>query len=142
MSINFTTAKNLVEIKMQRNDTLIELLNVESEILKKGILINYRHVENNKGKVELIKKINDIEAQQMEVYCPLRQELVKDLTDQVNNNSMDLKDLYGTVVELKNKCSELLLQIRDLNSQIPSQTVVTNYKIPMKVDNCHGFSSN
>lgn len=142
MSFTFTTAKNLVEIKIQRNNTLIDLLETESNILKKSILVNYRLVENNKEKIELIKKINEVELQQTQTYCSMRQDLVKDLTEQVNNNSADIKGLYEEILNLKNNCSKFLTQIKELNDQIPNQTIVTNYKVPVKLDNCHGFETN
>jgi hypothetical protein len=137
MSFNFTTAQSLVDIKIQRNNALIELLDTESKILKKGMVINYRWVEHNKEKVDLIKKINDIETQQLQIYCPVRQDAVKDLTEQVNVIDVDIKNTHEEIKKLQIKCQELLVQIRELNSQIPNQTIVTNYRVPLKNDNCH-----
>ncbi len=137
MSINFTTARDLVETKIRRNNALIDLLEAESNILKKSILINYRLSENNRKNVELIKEINAIESKQTQTYCQTREILIKDLTQQVNNNEPDIKTLYEDIIELKKKCYILTIQIKDLNDKIPDQTVVTNCTIPIKINGCH-----
>ena len=59
MSLNFTTALELVETKIQRNNVFIDLLETESSILKKSILVFYRLIEHNNKNTDLIKKIID-----------------------------------------------------------------------------------
>jgi len=143
MSLVFTTAQELVDIKIQRNNTLIEILELEACILKKVILINYRWVEHNKEKIELIKEINKIEEQQKKIYCPIRQEEVLGLTNKVNFVNIDVKGLNEQVTELKKKCKILLNKLHELNMKIPNQTVVTNYKIPLNNQyDCHGNKLN
>lgn len=136
MSINFTTARDLVETKIRRNIAIIHLLNAESDILKKNILISYRMTENNQKNIVLIEEINKIEAEQTQTYCQTRETAIKNLTERVNNNKPDIKTLYEDINVLKNKCYAISIQIKNLNDQIPDQTIVANYSMPIKMDNC------
>ncbi len=128
-SITFTTAQELVDIKIQRNNVLIELLETESRILKNGISINFRWVEHNNEKIKLIKKINEVEEQQRQLYCPIRQSEVIMLTNEVNIIDVDIAKQTDSIKTLQEKCTELLKQMQNLNGQIPEQTMVTNYRV-------------
>ncbi len=132
MNINFTTARDFVETKINRNISLIDLLSFETIILQKSILINYRMVENNNKNIELIEKINKIESEQTQTYCPIREDMIKNLTEQVNNNSPNIKNLCEEIIEIKTKCLDLLVKIDELNKQIPDQQLITNYKMYIK----------
>lgn len=136
-SFVFTTAKDLVDIKIERNNTLIKLLEMESIILKKGILINYRWAEHNKEKVALIQQINAIEEKQREIYCSVRQSEVAALTAKVNQVSVDTESLILDIKKAQDKCKELLIKMNELNAQIPHQTIVTNYKMVNDQQDCH-----
>jgi hypothetical protein len=136
MNWNFTTARDLVDLKIKRNEALIELFDTESIILKKGILINYRWVLHNEEKVKLINEINEIENKQRDLYCPDRQELIKNLTERVNEISVDIQTLQNEIFEAQQKCRTLLEDINNYNSKIPHQTIVTNYRIPIVQNKC------
>ena len=142
MSLNFTTALELVETKIQRNNVFIDLLETESSILKKSILVFYRLIEHNNKNTDLIKKINQIEAQQTQTYCQIRQEQVSNLTEQINSGNPNFEDLYEDIAALKVKCQNYMILIDELNTKIPDQTIVTNYKIPIKLDNCREVKKN
>ncbi len=137
--VEFTTASGLVDIKIERNKALIDLLDSESSVLKKGILINYRWVEHNTKKIKLIEEINTIEEKQRQFYCPTRQEEIASLTNRVNTENADIMGLINDINILKEKCTLLLTKIYQLNAQIPDQIVVTNYRVAGgELSDCHG----
>lgn len=144
MSFNFTTAYDLVEIKLNRNNAIKELMETEIIILQKRILINHRLVKNTNWKIGLIDSINEYEEQQKFEYCLDRESVIADLTNQVNEASTntDMLPLCEDITKLMDKVGVLLTKINELNAQIPDQTIITNYKFSSrtaaaKPSDCH-----
>jgi methyl-accepting chemotaxis protein len=139
MSYSFTTAKDLIEIKIQYNKLITELLKTENDILKHEIIIRYRISENNINKIKNIEKINDIESQQLDKYDLNKEDEISVLTESINNSSIEVNSLIQEIKNLKNKILDLSTQINNVKNKIPERTVVTNFKFVMydPNDNCH-----
>jgi hypothetical protein len=129
MSIEFSTANVLIELKEKRNLCLIELLKIEEIILYKEIKMRSIIINFNKSKIEKIMEINDIENKQKLNYDLIRESKIEMLTNEINDSSYDLDEIKKEIHDYKLKCEQLIKHINYLNSQIPDKTIVTNVKI-------------
>ena len=128
MSLEFTTATELVKLKIEKNKKMIELLDTENKILKKEMLLRYKLVEFNNERIKDIEKINDIEKQQLNNYSLVRESEVSVIIDIINNAKIDVQDIISTRAQLYNDKNTLMREIQTLESQIPEKTMVTNLK--------------
>lgn len=117
----------VVEIKILRNQLLLQCLSVHNQALKKNMVAMYRLVEVNNTKIKNIKQINDLEAVQRGEYSLTREHKISTLTNLVNDAEAQLDDIYEEIKGLKEKWCDLLDQINDLEKKIPDNVTIFNY---------------
>lgn len=139
MSIEYSTAENLIQIKQERNNCLIELLKIEEKMLQQNMYKNQLIINFNKKRIEEIHKINKIEDLQKKKYSLIRENEITMLTEQINLDYLDLSHMYKKTMEYKKKYIETLQKINLLNSKIPDKSTVTNVKFTVsnQEQTCH-----
>ena len=129
MSWDFSTAEELIVIKQERNNCLIDLLRVEGILLKKDMYMRQLIINFNEKRVDMIHKINEIEEKQKITYSLVRESDIAMLTNEVNIAELDLSAFKVDIIQLQMKYRQLLDQVGELNSKIPEVGVVTNVRI-------------
>ena len=137
----YTTAYHITRIKLERNENLIKLMNLESKISKLEMIIQYRRVTHNAKYVEILNKINDIERKQMYDYSIAREHEVRELTRQANDMTAEIDDIKNDILPLKNQFMETIMNIRTLNDSIPDNAYIIRDKpdIPEHKKKCIPF---
>jgi hypothetical protein len=140
MCYKFSSVSDLIDIKINRNNTFIELLDAQTKILRKQILINHRWALSNQKKQELLKQLNDIEEIQRSEYSLVLQEEIAKLVFEVDESTPEVDELTADIKKLQIHGAELLEKMNALNIQIPDKTTVTNFKVITGNDDCSGFT--
>jgi hypothetical protein len=134
--MEFTTAKDLIMLKKQRNLYLIRALYIEEEMLKKQMYMLQLIINNNRAKIDQINQINEIEQQQLSNYSLVREERVADLTNEINSSSADLEPMRVKLNNLAAQYAATIAEITTLNTKIPQTTIVTNVKVYTDQGSC------
>ncbi len=134
--MEFTTAKDLIMLKKQRNLYLIRALYIEEEMLKKQMYMLQLIINNNRAKIDQINQINEIEQQQLSNYSLVREERVADLTNEINSSSADLEPMRVKLNILAAQYAATIAEITTLNTKIPQTTIVTNVKVYTDQGSC------
>lgn len=137
--MNVTTAEPLVLTKIERNNTIIDLLDLSNDYLDNYIILFHRYrIVNNKRK-DLIQKINELENKQRIFYSVNIESDIASLTNQVNDISADVLIYEKNICDLKDKISITNKKISDLNRQIPNTCVVTNFAFKISNNSCRSL---
>lgn len=134
--MEFSTAKDLILLKKQRNVCLMRALHIEDEMLKKQMYMLQLIINNNREKTEKIKEINLIEDQQQNNYSLLREERVATLTDEVNSSVADLSSIQAKLGVLGEQYAKTIASIEMLSARIPDTAIVTNVRMHPNQDTC------
>lgn len=116
----FTTANPYVLQKIKRNDMMINSLELQNTILQKEILLNYRTSEVNLKKIDIIKKINNIESKQLQNFLQQNEEVTRDMYTETNElHVQNYENLKNEIIDLHIKCGKMLQDVIKLNDEIP-----------------------
>jgi hypothetical protein len=127
MIYTYTTAKELIDFKIQRNNLFLELIEIENKIIKLDMIIKYRALNYNSERVKMIQTINDIEKNQLKEYSLERESEVNKLIEDISK-PCEVESIKKEINELRIEYSKQLLKIEEINSKIPLRGVVTNFK--------------
>lgn len=122
----------ITALKIDQNNDVMALLALESNILKKGILINYRWIQHNEHKIGLIQSINALEEQQKIHYCRLREIAIHELVARVNACEVDVGELQQQIFALSEEGRVLMAEIAKKNAKIPDVFIVRNFILRQK----------
>ncbi len=138
MTHYFTTAKNLVERKLQYNKLIVDLLYIESNILTREIIIRQKIASNHANKINNINKIIRLETEQLNNYDLSKEGEILNLTNIVNDSKNDVGILTKEIADLKKDILDLSEKIVKLGETIPEKITITNVKIvaPNLGENC------
>ena len=127
--MNFTTANSMVKIKIERNDTIKTVLELENKIAKLEMVIKYRLLKHNSIYIEILDKINDIEKNQLYEYSLYREDQVTKLTNDINQMNYGIADIKKEINELKTNYNKMINRVLELDKSIPDYRLITNVKI-------------
>ncbi len=127
MIYTYSTAKEMIDFKIERNNLFLELIEIENKIIKSDMIIKYRALKYNSERVEMIQKINDIEKNQLKEYSLERESEVNKLIEDISK-PCDVESIKKEINDLRVQYSQQLLKIEEINSKIPHRGVVTNFK--------------
>lgn len=133
--IKFSTANEFVQIKIERNKTIIALLESQNKLVKLQMILFYRIINSNIKKIETVKSVNEIEYKQLNDYNLEREYEIGYLTNIVNETSVDTETIIEEINILKDNITNILEKIHILDSKIPDNEFVTNLTIKKKIDN-------
>lgn len=125
----FTTANDMIKLKIKRNFNILEMLELESKISKLEMLIRYRLLKSNAIYIEEIKKITAVEVKQLNEYSLCREAEILKLTYNLNNIDFNIAELQSEIRDLKNQCVAIMDKIDKLDANIPENGFVTNIRI-------------
>lgn len=132
----FTTMEPYITQKINRNKKMISLLETQNIILQKEILLNYRTSEINSKKIEMIKKINDMESTQMSTFDLKTEEITKSMYQQTNDLSVVNYDkMKAEIIALHKECEVILQQVNQLNNDIMKTYDYCNIEYTLSEDN-------
>jgi uncharacterized protein YlxW (UPF0749 family) len=125
----FTTANDMIKLKIKRNFNILEMLELESKISKLEMLIRYRLLKSNAAYIKEIKKITAVEVRQLNEYSLSREAEILKLTCSLNNIDFNIAELQSEIRDLKNQCIAVIDKINKLDESIPENGSVTNIRI-------------
>lgn len=125
----FTSAHTMVKLKIQRNRKIINLLEIENKIIKLEMVSRHRLLNHNNAHIQQVNKIINVETEQLLEYKLHREEYVTDLTNEINDTTLDVETLQSEINELKNQFKIITTEIKQINETIPVLTYIINYKI-------------
>lgn len=129
MSIEYSTAKEIIETKIKRNQEKLRLYTVEEMILDHNINIINDSKSIIKQRKDLIREINHIEEQQLQSYSLERAKDIEKITEEVNRLIKNEEKFLSRTYQLMVTRQQCLTIIEQLNEKIPNSSVITNYKI-------------
>lgn len=135
MLITYTTAKEMLNLKIQRNKLFLELIEIENKIIKADMVIKYRALNHNAERIKMINEINEIESDQYKEYSLERENRVNSLIEQISK-PCDVGLIKKEIDDLKEEYSHQMLKIQEINSKIPETGVVTNFRVTQEDTNC------
>lgn len=127
MIFTYTTAKELINLKLQRNKLFTELIEIENKIIKLDMIIKYRALNFNNERVKMIQQINEIENKQLKEYSLDRESEVNKLIENISK-PCDVGSIKKEINDLRAEYANHLLKIEEINIKIPQRGVVTNFK--------------
>lgn len=127
MIFTYTTAKELINLKLQRNKLFTELIEIENKIIKLDMIIKYRALKFNVDRIKMIQQINEIENRQLKEYSLDREAEVNKLIESISK-PCDIESIKKEINDLRAEYASHLLKIEEINIKIPQRGVVTNFK--------------
>lgn len=141
MSVNFSTAKGIVELKILRNNYITELFKLEDKILRKELKFRIALIDNIKIKIKKMDDMNIIEEKQKTEYTLSRENDILFLTENIKDldTSPHIETIKTEIHDLQRQIQKILFYIIQLNKQIPASTYITNFKCVLYDPNesCH-----
>ena len=119
----------MIKQKIKRNFNVLEIIELENKITKLEMIIKYRLLKYNDAFVKEIKKINQIEVQQLYQYSLEREAEIINLTNNINSLELNIKDIQNEINEMKNQCLFIIDKINKLDEEIPLSGFISNLEI-------------
>ncbi len=142
MSYMFSTADEITLKKIERNNLILECLELKSKYAKKEILIRKRQIDIVVEKSNLIKKINTYEHQQISFCDEDRAVMINELYIQIADIPAPfVDDLVKDMERIDETYRLKQVEIARLNSEIP--TVYLSYNVKFNAsgnDSCRSIS--
>lgn len=135
MIFKYTTAKEMLDLKIQRNNLFLELIEIENKIIKLDMVIKYRALNHNLERVKIIQEINEIDNEQYREYSLERENRVNSLIEKISM-PCDIGSIKKEINELSEQYSHQLLKIEEINLKIPQTGVVTNFRVNQEDTSC------
>lgn len=135
MIFKYTTAKEMLDLKIQRNNLFLELIELENKIIKLDMVIKYRALNHNLERVKIIQEINEIDNEQYREYSLERENRVNSLIEKISM-PCDIGSIKKEINELSEQYSHQLLKIEEINLKIPQTGVVTNFRVNQEDTSC------
>jgi len=137
--LTVTDAHDLVSKKILINRMSAESLRHQIECSKASIKLHAIIARLATKKLELIEKLTVVLERQLSNFDDLRQEECQDLYKYINELDEPAPEhlaLLKTVRDHDQAMLTLLPKIQHIESTIPKELTVTNYKIKRRVDDC------
>lgn len=141
-TFSVTDAHDIISKKILINRMSIKGLLIQGKLSKAKIDIEKIIYESCREKIKLIRELNEVFEKQLSEFCEIRQEECKNYYDDIAVLDKDLLE-NSKLMELFKDCKKYESELIDLGnrisyieSTIPSEKLVTNYKV--KLDNQDG----
>lgn len=125
----------MLDLKIQRNNLFLELIELENKIIKLDMVIKYRALNHNLERVKIIQEINEIDNEQYREYSLERENRVNSLIEKISM-PCDIGSIKKEINELSEQYSHQLLKIEEINLKIPQTGVVTNFRVNQEDTSC------
>lgn len=131
-SLSLSDAHDLVSKKILISNMAIENLNYQikfSTAMRKFQLLSAVIAQK---KIVLITRLNDILNKQLNEFCEIRQEECKNIYDEINQLDTPTSEMLSAINDCRKYEEDMLTlmpKIQYIESTIPPQLNVTNYKI-------------
>lgn len=131
-TISYTNAYNIITKKILVNKMSIELLKTQILFNKKSKFLQMQNMKTAEDKITLIEQLNSLFDKQLTQFSPEIQEKCMDIYKSIQTLDTP-SDAFMTAVnrltELTSIMNNLSIYIRQLESTIPKESIVTNFNI-------------
>lgn len=95
----------MLDLKIQRNNLFLELIELENKIIKLDMVIKYRALNHNLERVKIIQEINEIDNEQYREYSLERENRVNSLIEKISM-PCDIGSIKKEINELSEQYSQ------------------------------------
>jgi hypothetical protein len=122
MTLVFNTIEHFIQMKIDRNNLLLKVIDIQNIILRKRILLQNSIIQSNKIKYNILQSINEIELKQLNEFDPELHNITSKMYD---DYTLKLPDNYNEVKKeinlLEVECIELMNKINKYNNDLPNK---------------------
>lgn len=142
--LTFNDAYELISKKILVNRMSVECLKSQIAYSHAVAKLQLLNVKVSRQKLELVEKLNKLLEPQLKEFDDLRQDECMELYHQLNEldqPSDDWKKICDEAEKHQKEMMTLVPRIRSIESTIPPQLMITNFRIKRKVEPAHNCAT-
>ena len=116
--MQYKTAYDMIDTRIKRNEELLKYFDLKNKLIKLMMVLMYRTLKNNDECIEIVKKVNTLEKNQLYEYDINREQTTQSLIKQVNILNSESHCDDSEVDELKSKIFDSSNSIKTFNNAL------------------------
>ncbi len=120
MSIVINTIGEYIQMKIDRNNLLLKVIDLQNSISYKKILVLNKTVQCNKIKSEILNRINEIESIQKLEFDVESHNITDKMYSDYNKEIPNIDNLKSEIKKMEDECIELIKSVDKFNSSMPN----------------------